>query len=53
MLGRLQVYVLTRTLAGLAGALVVITSTVMLVSFVELSRAYGGRVDVGFRAWSS
>jgi lipopolysaccharide export system permease protein len=48
VLGRLQVYVLTRTLAGLAGALVVIASVVMLISFVELSRAYGGRSDVGF-----
>jgi lipopolysaccharide export system permease protein len=48
MLGRLQVYVLKSTLAGLAMALVVIASTVMLVSFVELSRAYGGRSDVGF-----
>jgi lipopolysaccharide export system permease protein len=47
-LGRLQRYVLTRTLAGLATALVVIASVVMLVSFVELSRTYGGRSDVGF-----
>ena len=48
ILGRLQIYVLTRTLAGLAAALVVITSVVMLISFVELSRSYGGRSDVGF-----
>ncbi|HZZ88865.1 MAG TPA: LptF/LptG family permease [Caulobacteraceae bacterium] len=48
VLGRLQVYVLTRTLAGLAAALVVISSTVMLISFVELSRTYGGRAEVGF-----
>ena len=47
-LGRLQVYVLTRTLAGLAAALVVIASVVMLICFVEISRAYGGRGDVGF-----
>jgi lipopolysaccharide export system permease protein len=47
-LGRLQIYVLTRTLAGLAGALVVVASVVMLISFVELSRAYGGRAEVGF-----
>jgi lipopolysaccharide export system permease protein len=47
-LGRLQIYVLTRTLAGLAGAFVVIASVVMLISFVELSRAYGGRAEVGF-----
>ena len=48
VLGRLQVYVLTRTLAGLAGALVVIASVVMLIVFVELSRSYGGRSEVGF-----
>ena len=48
VLGRLQIYVLTRTLAGLAAALVVIASVVMLISFVELSRSYGGRSDVGF-----
>jgi lipopolysaccharide export system permease protein len=47
-LGRLQIYVLTRTLAGLAAALVVISSVVMLIVFVELSRAYGGRSEVGF-----
>ena len=47
-LGRLQVYVLTRTLAGLISALVVIASVVMLIVFVELSRAYGGRGEVGF-----
>ncbi|MGH6955845.1 MAG: LptF/LptG family permease [Caulobacteraceae bacterium] len=47
-LGRMQIYVLGRTLAGLATALLVIASVVMLVSFVELSRAYGGRADVGF-----
>jgi lipopolysaccharide export system permease protein len=47
-LGRLQVYVLTRVLAGLAGAMVVIASVVMLIVFVELSRAYGGRSEVGF-----
>jgi lipopolysaccharide export system permease protein len=48
VLGRLQTYVLSRTLAGLGGALAVIASVVMLVCFVELSRAYGGRSDVGF-----
>jgi lipopolysaccharide export system permease protein len=47
-LGRLQTYVLSRTLAGLGGAMAVIASVVMLVCFVELSRAYGGRSDVGF-----
>ena len=47
-LGRLQIYVLTRTLAGLATAAAVIASVVMLICFVELSRAYGGRGEVGF-----
>ncbi|HEY2706464.1 MAG TPA: LptF/LptG family permease [Caulobacteraceae bacterium] len=47
-LGRLQVYVLTRTLTGMLGAIMVIASVVMLICFVELSRAYGGRGDVGF-----
>jgi len=48
VLGRLQVYVLTRTLAALAIALVVIASVVMLICFVEISRAFGARSDVGF-----
>jgi lipopolysaccharide export system permease protein len=48
VLGRLQTYVLTRTLAGLGAALAVIASVVLLIVFVELSRAYGGRSDVGF-----
>ena len=48
VLGRLQFSVLTRTLAGLAIALIVIASVVMLISFVEISRAYGARTDVGF-----
>jgi lipopolysaccharide export system permease protein len=48
VLGRLQFYVLTRTLVALAAAFVVIASVVMLIVFVELSRAYGGRAEVGF-----
>jgi lipopolysaccharide export system permease protein len=47
-LGRLQIYVLTRTLAGLGGALGIIASVVMLISFVEISRGFAGRSDVGF-----
>jgi lipopolysaccharide export system permease protein len=46
--GRLQLYVLTRTLAGIGGAFAVVASVVMLVCFVELSRSFGGRADVGF-----
>jgi lipopolysaccharide export system permease protein len=48
LLGRLQIYVLTRTMAGLGAAFAIISSVVMLVCFVELSRAYGGRVEVSF-----
>jgi lipopolysaccharide export system permease protein len=47
-LSRLQLYVLSRTLFGLGGALAVVASVVMLISFVELSRYYGGRAEVGF-----
>jgi lipopolysaccharide export system permease protein len=45
---RLQVYVLTRTLAGVGAALAVVSSVIMLVDFVDLSRTLGGRGDVGF-----
>jgi lipopolysaccharide export system permease protein len=48
MFGRLERYVVTRTLAGLAVAFVIIASVVMLICFVELSRAYGARSDIGF-----
>jgi lipopolysaccharide export system permease protein len=48
LVGRIERYVLGRTLAGICGALAVIASVVVLVSFVELSRAFGGRADVGF-----
>jgi lipopolysaccharide export system permease protein len=47
-LGRLQLYVLTRTLAGLGGALGIIASMVMQICFVEISRGFAGRSDVGF-----
>jgi lipopolysaccharide export system permease protein len=46
-LGRIQTYVLTRTLAGVAIAFLMIASVVMLICFVELSRFYGGRPEVG------
>lgn len=45
---RLQVYVLTRTLAGIGVALAVVASVIVLVDFAELSRALGGRRDVSF-----
>ncbi|MFI4975837.1 MAG: LPS export ABC transporter permease LptG [Caulobacterales bacterium] len=47
-MGRLQAYVLTRMLAGVGGALAILGSLVMLISFVELSRRFGARVSVGF-----
>lgn len=47
LFGRLQLYVLSRTLAAIGVAFVVIASVVMLVCFVELSRRFGGNADVG------
>jgi lipopolysaccharide export system permease protein len=44
---RLQVYVLTRALAGVGVALAVVASVILLVTFVELSRTLGGRGDLG------
>jgi lipopolysaccharide export system permease protein len=35
-------------MAGLGAAMAVVVSVVMLISFVELSRSFGGRADVGF-----
>jgi len=46
-LGRLERYVLTRTLAGVGAALAVIASVILLVQFVDLSRSVGVRADVG------
>ena len=45
---RLQLYVLTRTLAGVGAALAVIASVIMLIDFVELSRTLGGKVELTF-----
>ncbi|HWA59832.1 MAG TPA: LptF/LptG family permease [Caulobacteraceae bacterium] len=45
---RLQLYVLTRTAAGVGAALAVIASVIMLIDFVELSRTLGGRVELTF-----
>jgi len=45
---RMQTYVLSRTLIGLAAAMAVIASVVMLIDFVELSRTVGGRVELSF-----
>jgi lipopolysaccharide export system permease protein len=45
---RLQLYVLTRTLAGIGVALAVVASVIMLVDFIDVSRILSGRLDVGF-----
>jgi lipopolysaccharide export system permease protein len=48
MLGRLERYVMTRTLAMVGAALSVIALIVLLIDFVELSRDVGQRADTGF-----
>jgi lipopolysaccharide export system permease protein len=45
--GRIELYVLGRTLAGVGAALAVIASVIVLVQFVELSHSVGVRTDVG------
>jgi lipopolysaccharide export system permease protein len=45
---RIQAYVLSRTLVGIAAVLAIVASVVALVDFVELSRTIGGRTDIGF-----
>ena len=45
--GRLERYVLTRTLGGVGSALAVIGSVIVLVQFVDLSRQMGVRAEVG------
>ncbi|MGH7025133.1 MAG: LptF/LptG family permease [Caulobacteraceae bacterium] len=45
---RMQAYVLGRFLIGIAAALAVIASVIVLIDFVELSRTLGGRLDLTF-----
>jgi lipopolysaccharide export system permease protein len=45
--GRLERYVLARTLGGVGSALAVITAVILLVQFVDLSRQVGVRAEVG------
>lgn len=45
-LGRLERYVMTRTLGGVGAALAVISAVIILVSFVNLSREVAVRADV-------
>ena len=46
--GRIERYVLHRTLTALGGALAVIASVVALVDFVDISRTVGVRANVSF-----
>lgn len=48
VLGRLERYVMWRTLAMVAAALAVIGLIIVLIDFVELSRDVGGRAEAGF-----
>ena len=45
--GRIERYMLVRTLSGVGSALAVIGSVIVLVQFVDLSRQVGVRADVG------
>jgi len=45
--GRLETYILSHTATGVAISLANISLIILLVCFVELSRAFGGRSDVG------
>jgi len=45
--GRLERYVLVRTLGGVGAALAVISAVILLIQFVDLSRQVGVRADVG------
>lgn len=47
MIGRLERYVLSRTLASVGAALAVFTAVIMLIQFVDLSRQIGVRADAG------
>lgn len=47
-LKRIESYVLVRTLVAVAAALAVISSVIILIGFVDLSRNVGTRVDVNF-----
>jgi len=45
---RIQSYVLFRALVGVGAALAVVSSVVVLIDFVELSRTLGGKIDLSF-----
>jgi lipopolysaccharide export system permease protein len=47
-IGRIERYVLVRTLASLGGALAIISAVVALIDFVDISRTVGVRADIGF-----
>jgi lipopolysaccharide export system permease protein len=47
-LGRIERYVLVRSLIGVGAALAVLTTVIVLVDFVEQSRTVGVRAEIGF-----
>ena len=47
-LTRIEIYVLTHTLGGVASALAVLATVITLVDFVEMSRSIGVRAEIGF-----
>jgi lipopolysaccharide export system permease protein len=47
-LRRIESYVLVRTLIAVATALAVISTVIVLIDFVEVSRIFGMRAEVGF-----
>ena len=47
-LTRIEAYVLTNTLGGVAAALAVLATVITLIDFVEMSRSIGVRAEVGF-----
>ncbi len=47
-LGRMPFYALSRTLLGIAVALALNATVIMLIDFVELSRTVGARADLSF-----
>jgi len=44
----LERYVLGQTLIAVAGAAAILSSVILLIDFVEISRQIGGRVDISF-----
>jgi lipopolysaccharide export system permease protein len=45
---RIEIYVLTQTLIGVAAAFGILATIIGLIDFVELSRSVGGRTEISF-----